>query len=312
MRTDLLISAGLAANVLSLQGNAALAASFSTAASVGYFAHALDQGQPRYYSLTENDSDSGAPSVVRIDTGNVNVAGILLPGSLVSAKADQGVLKAIARFGFYSPQAYSNSILGDLNAVASFTDTITINAGPIGQAGTAVFRLRVDGFNDNRLRATTLPTGVSYATGPQQSYFAVNGVYRFPIDGRRAVLSETDTVFDYRINFVSGQPIGIGAVLETRVLAETNGGLYTFVQSDFSHTVAWGGLASISATGGGAIVGPVTIMSASGTNYLLAVGVPEPGAWALLIVGFGLVGGIARRQRRGQTKTLARSYLRLA
>jgi hypothetical protein len=34
------------------------------------------------------------------------------------------------------------------------------------------------------------------------------------------------------------------------------------------------------------------------TIAALASGVPEPATWALTILGFGLVGGVMRRQRR--------------
>ncbi len=45
---------------------------------------------------------------------------------------------------------------------------------------------------------------------------------------------------------------------------------------------------------------PIILINGPGPNAV----VPEPATWALLITGFGLVGAIVRRQRRGLTHKL--------
>jgi hypothetical protein len=76
---------------------------------------------------------------------------------------------------------------------------------------------------------------------------------------------------------------------------------------DLSNTFSWAGITSVSVNGV-AVTDFSAISGATGFDYAKAYAepssVPEPASWALLVAGFGLVGGAAR-QRNG--KALHRS-----
>jgi hypothetical protein len=119
-------------------------------------------------------------------------------------------------------------------------------------------------------------------------------------------------------DFVSGQlflvPFTSGEALSVLLTADCTG---TGVIEGFGKATAgcgagqrfgWGGILGATDADGNSIALP-TVRSASGADYTgnlagLAfepfepvAGVPEPAVWAQLILGFGLVGGLARRRR---------------
>ena len=78
--------------------------------------------------------------------------------------------------------------------------------------------------------------------------------------------------------------------------------------ADFAHTLQWEGVQSVRAFGadGNEITldpgGRFTLIGDSGMDFWDASpgfgAVPEPAAWALMIIGFGVIGGVARRRLR--------------
>lgn len=69
---------------------------------------------------------------------------------------------------------------------------------------------------------------------------------------------------------------------------------------DLSNTFSWAGITSVSVNGI-AVTDFSAISGATGFDYAKAYaepsGVPEPASWALLVTGFGLVGGAGRRRK---------------
>lgn len=66
---------------------------------------------------------------------------------------------------------------------------------------------------------------------------------------------------------------------------------------DCALDVRWGGLAAAFDIDGAPVAG-LTLLGEDGIDYALGSAVPEPSTWALMIVGFGLVGLNARRRVR--------------
>jgi PEP-CTERM motif len=69
--------------------------------------------------------------------------------------------------------------------------------------------------------------------------------------------------------------------------------------ADLADTLEWGGISKV--TVGGVALTDYSVTSASGTNwadsFLPGPGVPEPATWAMMLVGFGGLGGLLRRRR---------------
>jgi hypothetical protein len=91
--------------------------------------------------------------------------------------------------------------------------------------------------------------------------------------------------------------------------ASCGGGKACFAEADFSHTLRWGGVTDVQWLVGGVPQAlpdgfQLTLTSADGEfdymheafNPYLASATPEPGTWALAILGFGLAGAALRRR----------------
>jgi hypothetical protein len=102
--------------------------------------------------------------------------------------------------------------------------------------------------------------------------------------------------FTYGVSFTLGVFGQVGA-------GEAASGPYNGDNSstvDFSHTVYWGGKGQVLSYSGNAVGGAnpnFTITSGSGFNYNAAAA-PEPASWAMMLAGFGLIGGAMRGRRR--------------
>jgi hypothetical protein len=65
-------------------------------------------------------------------------------------------------------------------------------------------------------------------------------------------------------------------------------------QSDFSHTLKWGGISAV-LDASGQTVQNWTVQSLPGIN--LVTPVPEPDNWILMLAGLGITGWMARQRR---------------
>ncbi len=143
------------------------------------------------------------------------------------------------------------------------------------------------------------------------------GVYDQLFDGS---LTTTTTGLGPNGNFSSallvspGLDVGLLLRAGSFTSAEGRGDGSSAASADFSHTLRWLGVSQVQyRNGDGDLVDAPTgfrlsllsatsgfdYWNAAGANPFLAVGgVPEPTSWALLVAGFGLVGGKMRQRRR--------------
>jgi len=111
--------------------------------------------------------------------------------------------------------------------------------------------------------------------------------------------------YDYFFEFEFGRPISMSwnVVLETSAWLNPGdtdfaGSLRSTSFADFSHSFTWDGISEVY-DASGQRVSAFTALNGDGVNYAAALGVvPEPGTWALMGVGLGLLGVIARRRSR--------------
>ena len=125
----------------------------------------------------------------------------------------------------------------------------------------------------------------------------------------------THTAYDYRVSFDVGAVFFNGSFGPATVDLLINGttvGSFT-AQPPGSNTLNWVRFSHVFAGSGQAVrIGLYSSLSSASSNLGVGLdnvvldrtlrappvgGVPEPASWALLVTGFGLVGGLARRRR---------------
>jgi len=158
------------------------------------------------------------------------------------------------------------------------------------------------------------------------------GFHPVPVGGHHLSVAEVGDYAQGSVLYLFDSPVGVFTFLSPGALTGDTGprtaasclytGDYTCGAVDFDFGAPGAedifSVALVDQTGsgfiahlrfeGGAFAGPGTYGGANNTRLSVialpggfappAVGVPEPGAWALMIAGFALVGGVARARRR--------------
>ena len=121
--------------------------------------------------------------------------------------------------------------------------------------------------------------------------------------------SQTLTTVTVNSTVFFAVPVVIGTAFDLGIYASVAAGEASAGGTDtppndttlaFQNTIAWGGQGYLlAADGSGPEITNFTISSATGTDYSTAFseGVPEPGAWALMLTGFAGLGAALRRRR---------------
>lgn len=162
---------------------------------------------------------------------------------------------------------------------------------PLGGNGSAV-RASITGFKNHAelSRSTTGWNAGSGTAGIGQTFswvadaanrsFAIDELVTF------AMPVTLGTQFDWGVyaSVLARAPIGNG--VSTHVFSS---------EIDFGHTISYAG--SLGVTVSGVLYENETLTSVSGIDWLNAMPLPEPGTWALMLVG---VGGVCRVARRRQ------------
>jgi hypothetical protein len=243
-------------------------------------------------------SFGGGPLRISIDHETWN-----LRGSLNFASAEFGRLRASTRLIQYLTvrNGYNSNAQGA--AAAGFTDTVTFNTGTPGEAGVAQFLINVDGsFSSAEHTLSGSGNFIPLAGFRSENLYYIRGI-DYDVTGGILPRDRTVDITSsrlYSVNFTSGVPVNIGIALEVYSWFEANGPGLVVSDTDFSHTLSWGGLFNARSSSGQDLTRSLSVTSGSGVNYLnnLAGGVPEPSLWATMILGFGLVGSMLRRRGR--------------
>lgn len=184
------------------------------------------------------------------------------------------------------------------------------------------FRIRADGSTSSS--STLLPSNPAFQSQTASKYTyswttgAVSGSGHHQSD---KLLNAARPPIEIHEDSFKGGTLLVrgGEVVHTRFTAFVEAGAFSLpdapgnAATDFSHTLAWGGITGISAFdgAGNALALPdgfrlSLLSSTSGFNYWNAAGrnpftsgaVPEPATWAMMILGFGAAGTVLRARRR--------------
>ena len=225
---------------------------------------------------------------------------------------------------------------GTSEARASFYDQLTfVDASRTGQMGVATAWINLSGsvsasnpgflpyvqsptgafsFMDGTGTAAVLVngTGLNWTTQTWDDACAANGMAGWLACTRSAAYDPSRTTsysagavvnLPVSFNFVFGTPLTLGYSLVASSDARGTGSYYKSAISgqatavaDMSHTLAWGGIVSVTDSNG-LVIPAYGLSSDSGLDYRVAAAVPEPQTWMLLLAGMGVVGAAMRRRR---------------
>ncbi len=205
------------------------------------------------------------------------------------------------------------------SAAASFEAQLTILSGALGSSGTATFLVRLSAmtgiagsaspvFSPSTGAAAQIQLvggGVHATEFDLQATQSFNIFHTMPLLVRSGYLHDDahpnghfftpagaydfNDIYALSVSYISGTPFTVAANINCSGSVPRDGTAFC------STSLSWRGLSSVIDGHGDQIA--ATTFSGSGFNYGSFVpGVPEPSAWTLLIMGFGLT-GVARRRR---------------
>ncbi len=201
-------------------------------------------------------------------------------------------MKTYTRFLATSASAVAFAAMAFGASAATYVDPWTVsNTGGIsvvfGDNGLDVPGAESIAGETTTTHAFNAQTGVFTDTF---SFFLPNGLVGFSLSSIGFLPNSSLNVSSLTFN---GVPIG--------VTNTSNGSGNAVTSTSGAFSVALGGPQTLSVSG---IGGADAVFSGTATFQALTAGVPEPGAWALMIVGFAGTGALLRR-RRGQLTVAA-------
>ena len=238
-------------------------------------------------------------------------------GALIQNRSDNEAGAASANYGVLKGSTKASGInsTGGTNTISTFSDTLVIdssgNAGKVGQASISMFFTYVGtlsaGFGGNAgigydlsfLKSDGFSNDLS-----QNAFTRIQNNDSNGISENLTYISVTDGIpvpfgnpLTANFSFIFGSPFTITSTLKT--FASIGYGDTSNASMDASNSAYWDGFNGVSLNGGQV---NFNITSNSGTDWSKSFvpkvsAVPEPATWAMMIVGFGLVGGVMRRRR---------------
>ena len=263
-----------------------------------------------YCGLSGGIQDTSNPSGASVANESVsNAFNFGVHNQTAAATADFGVLKAKSS-GSYSGAYEGGSSYHAGEAAAYSTDTLPTPA----DAAFVQFGLSIDGAATITGNSQTLSildyqidngpiynAFVADLVGDYNSVAGLNGANSGPVAGFTVMpgsLSGGGTVTSFRSD-VSGATFDLTLALLTSSFPNYGG----LADNDFSETARLSSLSFFDANGQpiafGTIVGASgRLYDADGVHTAPTGGVPEPATWAMVLIGFGAVGAVARRRAR--------------
>jgi hypothetical protein len=268
----------------------------------------------------------GAPLATALSAADVIGPPDSSYGSMMFAKASGEVtattikLRSWARAYAFAQTGYAGAgALAEANAYASVPFRM-LDAARTGQQGTLVVPLLLNGdvvldpgFYDITNGASA--EGRAYMLLWASGLGAVNcgsNVANQCLDissnyqGTRIIGNGASANLTLHLPFIFGDWTSFSMQLWTRVSVSVSAGpgggfLDHHGESDYSHTLRWGGVDAVLDRKGQALAGGWTIESVPGVNLAIAA-VPEPGTWAMWAAGLLALGAVGLSRRCGRQR----------
>lgn len=228
---------------------------------------------------------------------------ILAPGTAGNAQGP-------APFRYYGSggsrvqQVYSSSFFF---APISLT-SISFRAYPGASAG--VFSSNAFSISNLVVRLSTTSRGDETGNTLSSTFASnvganVTTVYQGALSLATAATGIGPQPFDYTITFQNAfayNPSMGNLLLDVNVLGAVSGGGFGFITFDTVNTLNDGIFSVVDINNGAATTGTLSTAGAiSLFGGTLAAAVPEPATWAMMLLGFGMIGASMRYRRRSST-----------
>ncbi len=176
--------------------------------------------------------------------------------------------------------------------VSAICAPVAANAVPIVYTITGDYSGSVGGQDFSGFAALAGIGDTADYFNPDSSVTAVTlSSLTFTVNGVSSLIDGSNVFFVNRFAGTGGFALSTGGSFRT--LLQTNDFLTYDGRSSFSSTIADAVATPYSFSTG---AGKVTVSAASNVRFAAAAGVPEPASWALMILGFGVVGYALRRK----------------
>jgi hypothetical protein len=259
-------------------------------------------------SIDDNSNPGGISSAHQALTNSFSNG---VHNQTADAVADFGVLKTSSK-GSYTGDAIGGFAYHDGEAAAYSTDTLPTPTN----AKFVQFGITVDGSASVATTSQILSLlAYQINSGPIFTIFAanlvgtsasvrgLNGTSFEDLAGFTVApgsVSGTDTVFSFMTEITSGATFDLTLAMLAASYPSPFGGI---ANVDFSETARLSSLHFFDAAGAALDFGSITgesgrLYDADGVHTVIPGGVPEPASWAMMLAGFGAVGGMMRTRRR--------------
>ena len=271
--------------------------------------HSTDLSMPAetmwtYARKYEGEYYSAPYSALATSDGHVEASNSRL--AIAAFGSVGGSASAPSQIGGADPNFISNGAGGQVHfsTEAQFTDTIRFQklGIPFGKAYTIHSLLRLSGAfqanvgdSGNAFFTLDLVGTSGIPTAPYSGYWARYDVRGYDhstdvnLKAPKSIpltlhaFNGGDGIIDVEMRIEGRIQDGYGTVPTIR--GGTDGSAFGFYNVDFSHTLLWGGITSVTDDATGEPVDGWTLTSASGFDYSKPAPEPEPASWVLLAIG---------------------------
>ena len=254
--------------------------------------------------------------------------------SLTTVSGPAGSVSAVSTvspLGIAGAQGYGEAAYGALHSSAlavvggdgraraggsaASTDNVTLSSSFIGRAAIAHASFTISGGLSSRVGPTST---AAFANSTLGATVTAGGISVFRLGAQlltRQTGIDIDTVtwsgsavafptagiagsYAFDIPFTIGTPFVLFISLNSEAQAFGVSGVDDAgAFSNFGSTGYWGGISGVQLADG-TVVSDFSVRSDSGFDWIHAAAVPEPGTYALMLVGLAVMGHAARRRRR--------------
>lgn len=188
----------------------------------------------------------------------------------------------------------------DAVGISGVSDTITVTSPGLSGSGVLEFTLNYSGTTAGSVSAGSFSAGAfgvlcRTATGcPAGDPTEQRATLAVAFTGGPSSVTASGSAVVGSIPFTYGVPVPFSLQLVENAIDVPSLGQSVDISDNFFDTASLQGIEVVSSDG---IVDPNAVIQSDTSDFVYATAVPEPGTWALMLLGIGAAGGFLRRRR---------------